>query len=447
LVRDALLYGESSSWSAGTIPACDIDIEIFGISPEKLREILSRHGAPQARGVSFGVLALRGTQVEVSMPRRERAIGAGHKDFDVSVDPHLSLEQASARRDFTINAIMRDVLTGEIFDPWHGRADLAKRTLRHVRAETFTEDPLRVFRAAQFSARFEFVVAPDTIGLCAGMDVSSLPGERVWMELSKALMLSRRPSQFFEALLEMRQLSRFFPELERTRGVKQDPLFHPEGDVWNHTLGVLDEAAKLAPRADKPLYFLLAALCHDLGKPDSTAVDPRNGRVRSIGHELAGVDIARRQLERLTRQKDLISYVVNMVELHMRPNQLARSRSKERKTHMLYDECICPNDLILLSRADVLCTSQASSADELEAFLVERLHAYRERAAQPPATGDDLIAAGFQPGAGFSDLLKRARRLHFSGLSKELAIQQLISEARHGKAIAPQADQRSPPIC
>jgi tRNA nucleotidyltransferase (CCA-adding enzyme) len=363
------------------------------------------------------------------MPRREHATGRGHKDFDISVDPYMSFPDACVRRDFTVNAILRDVLSGELIDPYNGIKDINARVLRHVRADTFVEDPLRAYRAAQFASRFNFALAPETIQLCSSMDLHTLSKERVFAELSKSLTLSDSPSAFFTTLSDMNQLAPSFPEISRMRGVPQDPRHHPEGDVWTHTLLVLDQASRLRAQANEPLFFMLSALCHDIGKPDCTVIrDSSEQRISAVGHEDIGVDLARTQLKRLTNQNSLTDYVLNMVQMHMRPNRLAQSRSPVKKTRAMFDKSINPNDLILLSKADVLVTSQAASSNDLEQFLYERLDDYRKRMREPMLTGRDLIAAGFTPGPGFSELISRARLFHFAGLAPDKALKQLISE-------------------
>jgi tRNA nucleotidyltransferase (CCA-adding enzyme) len=183
-VRDALLGKENK----------DVDIEVHGITPHCLEEILDSLGQRMAIGESFGIFGLKGYSLDIAMPRKEEARGQGHRDFDVFVDPFLGTNGAARRRDFTVNALMMDVLTGEIVDPYGGQEDLKAGVLRHVCDETFPEDPLRVLRGAQFAARFGFIMAPETIELCSRMDLSTLPKERILMELEKALLKAERPS-------------------------------------------------------------------------------------------------------------------------------------------------------------------------------------------------------------------------------------------------------------
>ncbi|MBQ9272260.1 MAG: CCA tRNA nucleotidyltransferase, partial [Mogibacterium sp.] len=189
-VRDKLLGMDSK----------DVDIEVHGIAPDELYRILGEAGEPLAYGKSFGVFSLKGEHIDIAMPRREKATGTGHRDFEISVDPFLGTEAAARRRDFTINALMQDVLTGEVTDHFGGQKDLAEGVIRHIDPETFVEDPLRVLRGAQFAARFDFVIAPETTELCRGIDISTLSRERVEEELKKAHLRADRPSIFFEAL-------------------------------------------------------------------------------------------------------------------------------------------------------------------------------------------------------------------------------------------------------
>lgn len=410
-------------------PCKDIDLEVYGMTPRTLFGLLSGLGDVVEKGASFGVYGLAHSNIDVAMPRREKRTGDRHTDFDVSVDPGLSFREASMRRDFTINAMMRDALTGELVDLWGGQADLAARRIRHVNDVTFREDALRVFRAAQFAARLDAVIEPETLALCASMDVTRLSVERVFDELGKALLKAERPSVFFRALREMDHLKEYFPELEACVGVAQNPAYHPEGDVFEHTMLVLDCAAALRGRAQWPLGFMVAALTHDLGKPVATQVQP-DGKITAYGHEVKGLELCERQLLRLTRQTKLIAYAKNMMWLHMRPNVLAKCRSKKKKTRQLFDLSVCPEDLILLSRADASGKLDAPYDEANEAFLRERLEDYRRVMALPMVTGRDLVAAGLKPGPQFAGWLDRARQLHFSGVDRKHALSQVLAEAR-----------------
>lgn len=403
----------------------DIDIEVHGIPVEKLEEILDRVGYRTEMGASFGVFGLKGYDLDIAMPRKEEAIGRGHKDFKVDVDPYLGTEKAAIRRDFTMNALMKNVLTGEIVDHFHGVEDLKKGVLRHVKAETFVEDPLRVLRGAQFAARFNFTIADETVELSKTMDLSTLAPERIMGELEKALLKAEKPSIFFEEMRKMQQLSTWFPEIEHMIGVQQNPKFHPEREVWKHTMMVLDVAASLRDQAKEPLYYMLAALLHDVGKPVTTK--EKDGKLISYGHETEGVPIAKKALRRVSNENALMKYVLNMVELHMRPNQMAIDHSKQTAMNRLFDASICPEDLLLLAKADNFGREGVWEYDEMEAFLRERFAVFQEIMARPYVMGRDLIQAGLKPDKNFSQLLAYAHKLRLSGVSKEDALKQTLA--------------------
>lgn len=417
-VRDSLMGLDSK----------DVDIEVHGISPQALENILDGVGKRLEYGKSFGVYSLSGTSLDIAMPRRESAIGIGHKDFKIEVDPYLGTKGAAKRRDFTINALMQDVLTGEITDHFGGKSDLEKGILRHVSDDSFAEDPLRVLRAAQFAARFGFDIDGQTIVLCRTMPLSALPCERVFAELEKALIKADRPSVFFEVLQKAEQLSVWFDELGRLIGIPQNEKYHTEGDVWVHTMMVLDEAAKLRCRADHPLPFMLSALVHDLGKISATTVS--DGVVHAYGHETKGLRDIENFISRLTSDKSILSYVLNLCALHMKPNTMAHHNSSVKSTNKLFDDAAAPNDLILLALADSRGKTSPDTFVDTEPFLFERLEIYREYMSRPYVTGKDLIELGFSPSESFSDILGYAHKLRLAGIPKDSALKQTLSYAR-----------------
>ncbi|MEZ5426481.1 MAG: HD domain-containing protein [Pyrinomonadaceae bacterium] len=221
-VRDELMGLEPKDW----------DVEVYGVEPKKLKEILSSLGRVDAVGESFTVYKL-GQDLDVSLPRRERKVARGHKGFVVEGDPEMSFAEASNRRDFTINAILKDILTGEIIDVYGGRGDIEKRVLRHVSKETFAEDSLRVLRAAQFAARFEFGIDAETVALCRSIDVSDLPKERIWGEMEKLLLKAENPSIGLRWLYDLGVVRQLFPEMEALVGVPQESEWHPEGWLFS----------------------------------------------------------------------------------------------------------------------------------------------------------------------------------------------------------------------
>ena len=426
LVRDLLLGRENK----------DIDIEVHGISVKCLEDILDALGERLTMGASFGIMGLRHYDLDIAMPRSEVATGRGHKDFAVFVDPFIGEEKAACRRDFTMNAMMQDVLTGEVLDFFGGREDIARRRIRHVNDKTFAEDPLRVFRAAQFAARFGFSVAEETTALAASMDTAALPGERVMMELEKALLKAETPSVFFEELWKMDQLSVWFPEVRDLIGVPQNSRFHPEGDVWVHTMQVLDEAAGLRGGASDPLGFMLSALCHDFGKAVST--DTEGTDCHAYGHEQEGLPLVKRFLRRITQEVKLTKYVLNMTELHMAPNKLVLNRSHDKAYMKTFDQSVYPEDLLLLAKADHMGRVGADTDREALAAgyaeigdkLTEMLRIFRERMAEPCVMGRDLVEAGFEPGPLFSEALAYAHKLRLAGIPKEDQLRQTLGWIR-----------------
>lgn len=422
-VRDALLGRENK----------DIDIEVHGVTVKTLETILDSLGKRSAMGASFGIYSLSHYDLDIAFPRAESSASGGKADMEQAADPFIGPENAARRRDLTINAMMQDVLTGEILDYFGGQEDLKNRTIRCVAPETFAEDPLRVLRAAQFAARLDFQIEEETAAFASTLDLSGLAWERIFTELEKALLKSPRPSVFFESLRKMNQLDKWFPEVQALIGVEQEPMHHPEGDVWNHTMLVLDQAAKLRSRAEEPLEFMLAALCHDFGKPQTTAVI--DGRIRAFGHEQAGVPIAEKFLSRITTEIKLKKYVSNMILLHMRPNILAGQHSGRKAVVSLLDSSVCPGDLLLLAQADDQGRTINRDYAPTESWLWENLSYYNELMSRPFVKGADLIQAGYKPGKDFSEALEHAHKLRLAGVAKDKALPQVTAFLRNLRRI------------
>lgn len=427
-------------------PIKDVDIEVHGISETILETVLKEIGKPIRFGSAFGVYSLAGHNIDITLPRSESKSGAGHRDFDIRIDPFIGIKEAARRRDFTMNALLKDVLTGEITDPYGGTEDIKNRIIRHIDDRKFGEDPLRALRAAQFRSRFGFQVAPSTISICRTLDLRFLSAERVEMEMKKALLESRQPSEFFECLREMGQLGYWFQELEQLIGLEQNPAFHPEGDVWTHTMMVLDRAARFRPCVSDPYAFMLLALTHDLGK--ITTTEFVNGAIHAYGHELQGAEIAERFLDRVCHGNEIKRYIRNMLPNHMRPNKIAESRSAVKKTNRLFDDVVAPSDLIYFAICDkpklphimlskenkedpsgLYTESEKTREKERIDFLFDRLEIYKTMMSEPYVTGKDLINNGITPGDDFSLILEYAHKLRLAGIPKESALKQTISYA------------------
>lgn len=400
----------------------DVDLEIHGITAEQLYGILKEVGEPIIMGNSFGIYNLRHCGLDIALPRKEKDNGRGHHDFLQFVDPFVGTKKAALRRDLTINALMQDVLTGQIIDHFAGMDDLQKGTIRHVNPDTFAEDPLRVLRAAQFAARFRFSVSEETVALCKTLSLKNIPRERVWGELEKALLKSEQPSIFFETLRKMHQLSVWFPEVKNLIGIEHDPVGCPVADAWNHTMLVLDIAAALRDQATWPLGFMLAALCHDFGKTGT-----RIGSIRSDDPETEGVPITKTFLSRLTNETKLNNYVLNMVPLHRCPNLMAAQKSCTEAMCQLFDTSVSAEDLLLLAKADHCSRPGADSYAETEQFLAHNLAVFRERMSLPYVAGIDLVTAGFSPGKDFKEALAYAHRLRLAGVNKENALKDTVA--------------------
>ena len=429
-VRDQLLGIEPKDW----------DLEVYQLAPTRLREILDSFGSVNAVGEAFTVYKL-GHDLDVSLPRRERKSGRGHRAFVIEGDPAMGVEDASRRRDFTINAIHQDPLNGELIDPFGGRQDIAARVLRAVAAETFVEDSLRVLRAAQFAARFEFQIEPETVALCRTMDLSDLPAERVWGELEKLLLRSRRPSVGLNWLRKLGAVEKVFPEIQTLIDVPQDPEWHPEGDVFIHTLLAVDRAREQIddlPYA-RQVTVMLAALAHDFGKPLTTQF--LEGRWRSRGHEEAGVEPAARFLDRINVHTidgyDVRQQVIALVREHLKPGEFYKKRKEvgEGAFRRLARRCE-PDLLYRVAKADSL----GRNADwvprdkwygsEAQEWFVERARELNveQRPPDPLLLGRHLLELGVEPGPRMGEITRAVYEMQLDGRVRTL--DDAISEAR-----------------
>ena len=406
-VRDRLL-GQASK---------DYDIEVFGLGLDALQTILGRFGRVLTVGRAFGVLRLADLDVDFSLPRRDSKVGPGHRGFDVDVDPTLDFATAARRRDLTVNSMGLDPLTDEILDPHGGREDLERRVLRAVDSGTFAEDPLRGLRVAQFSARLGMHPDDELLALCHELDLSEVSPERILEEFRKLLLKGVRPSLGFAFLRESRLL-RFFPELEALIDVPQDPAWHPEGDVWTHNLMVVDEAARLRQGDGDDPALMFGALCHDLGKPGTTAV--RGGRVRSPSHSKAGIAPTRSLLARMRAPNELVERTCALVEHHLAPALFDKDGAKagayRRLARRLAPAGVSMELLARVARADHFGRTTAEALRREfpagDRFLARaRELEVVEDAPRDAVQGRHLIARGLVPGPSFGPLLARCREL------------------------------------
>ena len=422
-VRDELMGLEPKDW----------DLEVYGIQPARLRELLDQFGSVNVVGEAFTVYKL-GAHLDVSLPRRERKTGRGHRGFFIEGDPSMSVEAAARRRDFTVNAILQDPLTLEILDPFNGRDDLGRKLLRAVSLDTFAEDSLRVLRAAQFAARFEFELGPETAALCRSIDLSDLPPERIWGETEKLLLRARRPSIGLQWLRELGPVDQLFPELKALIDVPQEPEWHPEGDVWIHTLLTVDRARELIddlPYA-KQVTVMLAALAHDFGKPATTAFI--DGRIRSREHEEGGVPPTLSFLDRLHIHTfdgyDVRAQVIAIVRDHLKPGEFFKKRGEVSAGAFRRLARKCDLDLLYrVAKADSL----GRNADwvprerwydaEAQEWFIERVGELELRggAPAPILLGRHLLEMGMQPGPCVGEITKAVYEMQLDGRVLDLA--------------------------
>jgi len=411
----------------------NIDLEVFGVPADRLRAVLERFGRVEAVGESFQVYKVGG--LDVSLPRRDSKAGRGHRGFVVTGDPEMSIEEAARRRDFTVNAISQDPLTGELFDPFHGQRDLESRLLRMVDPDTFADDSLRVLRAVQFAARFGFTLDNATAELCRRIPLDDLPAERIWGEFEK-LLLAARPSIGFALALDLGVVAKLFPELQALAGCPQEPEWHPEGDVWVHTLQVIDEARTRIDDLERPqqLTVMLGAVCHDLGKPPTTAFI--DGRIRSMDHEEQGVPPATALLDRLNVRSidgyDVRRQVLGITAQHLKPGSWYKVRDEVGDG--AFRRLALKVDLELLARvARSDCEGRRPGRFDCTAmeWFLERARALgvEHRAPDPLLLGRHLLALGLQPGPRIGEILKAVYEQQLD--NQVTTLDEAIAAAKH----------------
>ncbi|CAA6823069.1 MAG: tRNA nucleotidyltransferase (EC (EC [uncultured Sulfurovum sp.] len=443
IISDELLMNNAKALVVGgsvrdhflKLPIKDYDVEIYGLDTlEALEAILSKHGSVNLVGKSFGVLKFvyEGEEYDFSFPRTEQKTSIGHKGFDVSCDGFLTFKEAALRRDFTVNAMAYDVSTKKIIDPYAAKLDMSNKVLRHINAKTFVEDPLRVYRAVQFCARFEYDLDAQTFELCHTMVeegmLDELPKERVYTEFKKLLLKSKRPSIGFELMRKLGIIEKYYPELYGLIDVPQSPIWHPEGDVWIHTLMCIDKMVDLLVGDEKQdLKMMFAILCHDLGKATHTQITEE--KISAIGHELAGIEPTKKFMSRITDEHDFINALFPLVEHHLAPSIYFRGKAKKSTIRRLATK-VNIEELVTVARADFLGrTTEASLKGTYEAgdwLLVKakELDVYN----RPPKAlvqGRDLIKLGYEPSKLFKKLLASVYNEQIEGrvLTKEDGIE------------------------
>ena len=397
----------------------DIDIELYGIEMEALHTLLKSWGRVEHVGKQFGVFKLwyHKQEIDIALPRTEIKTDKGHRGFDVLPDPFIEPERASLRRDFTINAMMFDPLTGTLLDFHHGVQDLRNGILKHV-SPAFAEDPLRVLRGMQFAARFKLKLDKETASLCRSLlsEADTLPASRIWTEWQKWCH-APYPSFGLQVLFESGWIN-LYPELEAMVGCPQDPLWHPEGDVWTHTLQVVDQAVAVAKRyawhGESREILLLSALCHDLGKPVCTFIDD-NGIIRSPGHSHEGTADSRRFLKKIFAPKRYTQKILPLVQEHMtHMHGDPTPRAIRNLANRLTPATIEAWEALVEADASGRAPAPASRPAEEWLNLAVELRHHNQKPA-PIVTGDMVMALGIPGGPELGKTLSQAYQAQMDG--------------------------------
>lgn len=404
-VRDAILG----------LPLKDVDIEVYGLPPDRLLTLLSGRFRLDLVGQAFGVIKLQGLPIDISLPRRESKAGLGHKGFEILSDPDMTPEEACERRDFTVNSMVYDLASGNLIDHFGGARDLKARVLRHTSGK-FVEDPLRVLRGMQFAARFKLTPAPETVALCKTIGLEGLARERIFDEWTKLILRGVKPSIGLKFLKDTDWI-RHFPELQALVGCNQEPEWHPEGDVWTHTLQCMDAFAAERTGDDwEDTVVGFAVLCHDFGKPATTAF--MEGRIRSLGHEDAGEAPTCSFLARMTNHEALFEAVVPLVAHHLKPQELHKSRAGDSAIRRLARKVKRIDRLVRVVKADrmgrfpMVCETFPEGDWLLE--NARRLEV-QDSAPKPMVLGRHLIQLGLTPGPKFKIILDECYEAQLDG--------------------------------
>ncbi len=398
-VRDSLIPGQPESK--------DIDLLVTGIPFQELLAILSRFGRADLVGRSFGVIKftqyakgdMPAETFDFVLPRKEISTGSGHRDFEVDFDHRLQVEDDLGRRDFTINAIARNVVNGELIDPYGGQADLKAHVIRVAFPNSFREDPLRMLRAVQFAARFNFEIEPATyVSLRENVAlIQTVSAERIAEELNKLLVQADKPSTGFLLMQRVGMLKFIFPELEYTVGVDQPGPYHAY-PVFEHSIFTADATPKR-------LVVRMAALFHDVAKPQAKQLTADGATF--YGHEDYGARLAKRILERLRYSNDFVEKVVLLVDRHMFTTAVS-DKGMRRLIRKVGPDLIF--DLLDLRRADVVGQGMGGKTEDVDEFE-QRIRAELER--KPPfgladlaINGDELMRVfDLQPGKLVGEIL------------------------------------------
>ena len=405
----------------------DIDVEVHGCTVDQLDKILSKLGKVDAVGKSFGILKFKkdGVEFDFSVPRKENRIGVGHKDFEVILEP-MTKKEAALRRDFTFNALGFDPLTNTLFDFFGGLEDLKNGIIRHT-SDKFKEDPLRIKRGMGFQSRFGFTVTPETFEIMREMslELCHLPKERLSEEFMKWAIKGKHPEMIFDYLRESGSMV-VIPELGLLKDTKQDPIWHPEGDVEIHTQLTMKRMLSICERegivGDERAKFMFTMLLHDIAKPQTTEHEEKGGRmcITSKGHEGLGAVMAEEILNRIGIKPVMVEQIVKLIKFHLAHVNIfsINGLSSKKKALLRLSKNIHPStirDLLFVIEADALGRDNVDDdrifkvRTEIEEVwnLAKTLHVTTEQR-KSILMGRHLIEIGMKPSLKFGEILKKA---------------------------------------
>lgn len=410
-VRDYVLYGKFTA---------DIDLEVFNISGEQLLAVLSTFGkVVEAGKFSIFTLTVDGMKYDFSLPRRERKIGTGYTAFNIIADPSMTVEEASARRDFTINAMMLELPSMKLIDPHGGVQDLIDGILRPT-SERFIESAERVLRGFQFTSRFGFTMDEKAILFSRAMftEAKSIDRSMLWKQFSKWAH-GMFPHVALQELVRNGWLT-LFPTLSDMLGVQQDPMWHPEGDVWEHTKFVVKAMSEIIRRQsitdeDTIHVLMLTALLHDVGKPSTTAI--RNGRITSHGHAEAGIDPATTFLDQIGAPHRIRNRILPLIREHMAHIGMDVNAKSVRKLALRLQPATI-DDLMLVINADHSGRPPLKSGLPDKAMEIWKLSKAIQVTSEVPKRiiqGRHLIELGLSPHSSFRSILDAAFEAQIGG--------------------------------
>jgi tRNA nucleotidyltransferase (CCA-adding enzyme) len=440
----------------------DFDLEVYGLEAQKLEKVVKQFGKVSDVGKAFGILKISfggGIDIDISLPRTDSKIGEGHRGFEIKTIPNMNIEDAAKRRDFTINSMAADPLTGELYDPFNGLKDIKKRCLKITDSERFCDDSLRVMRALQFVGRFGLEIDQESGKIIQEIipDLKELPKERICEEWKKLLLKSEKPSLGLASGMALGVFKEIHPEFPPLAETPQEEKWHPEGDAWIHTLMSVDEAAKIIRREeleeDKSLAIMFSALCHDLGK--ITTTEFKNGQYISHGHEKAGEEptkkfLAKIGIDNLTRDKIIklvinhlvptMFYIEEVLKKKKISNGAIRKLAKRIDPATIYE-------LTLVAEADHLGRGPFDKPEIREQlllspekflpkeWLLKRARAIEVEKSKPAdlIRGRDLLNLEYKPGIDFGKIIKLANNLRDEKEFTREMIFQILEKTKNTK--------------